>query len=90
MTYIDDGLLSCLSDFRAILTVEEHSIVGGLASAVAEYYADKVDHPYIYKMGLPDAYPHGASHETLLDEYQLNQEGIYNKIKEIVEGKNYE
>ena len=83
---VDEELLARLTQIKAILTIEEHSIIGGLGSAVAEYYSDKIDHPYIYRMSLPDAYPHGASHETLLEEYHLTQDGIYNKIKEIAEG----
>lgn len=82
---VDKELLGQLASKKAILTVEEHSIIGGLGGAVAEFYSDKVNHPYVYRMGLPDEYPHGASHETLLEEYHLTQDGIYNKIKRIME-----
>lgn len=87
---IDEELLEHLAEIRAILTVEEHSIIGGLGSAVAEYYLDKKDHPYIYRMGLPDEYPHGASHEKILEEYHLTEDGIYNKINKIMEEKNHD
>lgn len=82
---IDQELLKKLSGVKAILTIEEHSVIGGLGSAVAEYYMDKKEHPLIYRMGLPDEYTHGASHETLMDKYRLTQDGIYNKINEIME-----
>lgn len=71
--------------FAAVLTVEEHSMIGGLGSAVSEYYSEKKYRIPVYKMGMPDAYPHGASHETLLSELDLTDEGIYNKIKLILE-----
>lgn len=82
---IDEDLLQKLTKRKAIITVEEHNIIGGLGSAVAEYYAERREHPVIYRMGIPDQYPHGASHETLLSEYQLDQSGIYNKLQKIME-----
>ena len=82
---LDEKLLESLTDKKAIITVEEHSIVGGLGSAVSEYYASKKTHPPVYRLGLPDAYPHGASHETLLKDYHLDQDGILNYIKSVLE-----
>ena len=80
---LDEALLSRLAKSKAILTVEEHSVIGGLGGAVAEYYADKLDRPRVIRSGLPDAYPHGASHEALLEAYHLTQDGIFNTIKTI-------
>lgn len=87
---VDEELLANLAQIKAILTIEEHSVIGGLGSAVAEYYSDKVHRPCIYRMSLPDAYPHGASHEALLKKYNLTQDGIYNSIKKIVEENHYD
>ncbi len=84
---VDEELLDKLTNMKAILVVEEHSIIGGLGSAVSDFYAEKRIRPLIIKAGLPDAYPHGASHETMLAEYGLDEIGIYSRIKEIVEGK---
>ncbi len=81
---VDEVLLNRLAGNKALLTVEEHSIIGGLGSAVADYYADKEKRPIIYKLGLPDGYPHGASHETLLAEYYLDKDGIYGKLCALV------
>ena len=84
---LDEDLLLKISDTKAILTVEEHSIIGGLGSAVAEYYSDKEVHPLIYRAGFPDIYPHGASHETLLKDFGLDEEGIYKKIISVAVNK---
>ncbi len=81
---IDEVLLNNLSNKKAILTFEEHSIIGGLGSAVSEYYSDKKERPLVYRFGFPDIYPHGASHETLLKEYGLDANGIYNTINSII------
>lgn len=81
---LDEELLTNLiGNTKAIITVEEHSVIGGLGSAVAEFYADKPNHPLIYKMGVADEYPHGASHEVLLAKYNLDESGIFNKIASI-------
>lgn len=73
------------ASFQCVLTVEEHSLIGGLGSAVSEYYSESRNRLPVYKMGMPDAYPHGASHETLLSELGLTEEGICDKIKTIME-----
>lgn len=81
---IDTELLDKLANqAKAIITVEEHYTIGGLGSAVAEYYSDKPNRLPVYKLGFPDVYPHGASHETLLKDFGLDAEGVYNKIKSI-------
>ncbi len=83
---LDTDLLKELPNkFSAILTIEEHYMVGGLGSAVAEYYADKKYKIPIYRMGFPDVFPHGASHEKLLEVNQLDKEGIYKKISDVLE-----
>lgn len=81
---IDMELLDKLANqAKAIITVEEHYTIGGLGSAVSEYYSDKPNRLPVYKLGFPDVYPHGASHETLLKDFGLDADGIYNKIKSI-------
>lgn len=69
-----------------IITVEEHSVIGGLGGALAEYYSDKKKRPLVYKMGIADEYCHGASHETILRRYGLTQNEIVKKILTIQGG----
>lgn len=84
---LDIKLLDELSEnITDMLTVEEHSMIGGLGSAVAEYYSDKKKRPFVHKMGIEDEYCHGASHETILNRYGLTQDGIVNKILSIQGG----
>lgn len=82
---LDERLLDTLMGKKAIVTIEEHSVIGGLGGAVAEYFSDKKGHPPVYKMGLPDAYPHGAAHETLLADFDLDRDGIYDRLNSIAE-----
>lgn len=69
---------------QAILTVEEHSIVGGLGGSVAEACSEISKSVPIFKLGFDDEYPHGALHETLLKDYHLDENGIYDKLDLIV------
>ena len=83
---LDKALLEKLgATAKAIITVEEHSVIGGLGSAVCEYYADRLGHPPIYRLGLPDKYPHGASYEALLSKYHLTAKDIFHKVNQIKE-----
>lgn len=79
---LDEELLtSLIGNTKAIITVEEHSVIGGLGSAVAEFYSNKPNHPLVYRIGFDDEYPHGASHEKLLAKYGLDEIGIIEKIE---------
>ena len=59
----------------AIVTAEEHSVVGGLGGAVAELLAETVP-TRMARVGLRDCFGKSASAQTLLDYYGLNAEGI--------------
>jgi transketolase len=78
---LDNKCLDELVDYQWIFTVEEHSIKGGLGSAVAEYYADKKVKPRQVMMGVEDIFPHPGSYDYLLKECKLDKESIINRIK---------
>ncbi|MCR4591449.1 MAG: transketolase [Lachnospiraceae bacterium] len=80
---VDTVLLDKLSTAKAIITVEEHSIVGGLGSAVAEFYSACSKHPVIIRMGIPDEYCHAGSHDYILEKYGLTAEKIFEQISSI-------
>ena len=82
---LDTALLEKLSRCKAIITVEEHSIIGGLGSAVAEYYSTFSSHPAVIKLGIPDEFCHAGSHDFILEKYGLTAEGIYEQIRSIIE-----
>lgn len=54
----------------AVVTAEEHSIVGGLGSAVAEALAENYPVP-ILRVGLPDVFGESGRPEELLEKYGL-------------------
>lgn len=66
---------------KLIASVEEHSTIGGLGGAIAEYKATKKSAPPQIFIGLPDAYGKAADYEFLLDRYSLTAEKISARIQ---------
>ena len=64
-----------------MFTVEEHSIIGGLGSAVCDVLCEKYPAP-VYKIGIRDKFGESGPAVELLHKYQLDAEGIYQQIKE--------
>jgi transketolase len=66
-----------------IITVEEHSRIGGLGSAVAEVLAGLKQHPPLVRLGTGDEYPSVAmSYEKLLSYHHLDVDSI---VKEVLD-----
>jgi len=63
-----------------IFTVEEHSIIGGLGSAVCDALAEKAP-TKVTKIGVEDTYGESGPAVELIHKYGLDAEGIYKKIK---------
>lgn len=51
-----DTILKAAQETKAIVTVEEHNIIGGLGSAVAEVLAESGEHIRFKRMGIPDTF----------------------------------
>jgi transketolase len=74
-------LLRLAKDVRAIVTVEEHQIAGGLGSAVTEYLSEH--HPIrIGRVGVQDRFGQSGKVGELYDEYGLSAKHIAQKIRE--------
>ena len=72
-------LLDMADPVRAVVTVEEHSIIGGLGGAVAEVLAewDGFSGKRFRRMGLPDAFPEQyGSQASLMAHYGLSAENL--------------
>lgn len=73
-------LLEVAKECRLIVTAEEHSIIGGLGSAVSEFLSES--HPmYIHRIGLKDDFGCSGTPEELLKLYGLTAENIIRTIK---------
>ena len=67
---------------RLVVTVEEHSMVGGLGAAVAERMSARGGAPALLRLGMPDAYQNADSQAALLERAGLTAEGIAARVRE--------
>jgi len=65
----------CARETRAIVTAEEHSILGGLGGAVAECLAQSCPAP-LERVGVPDTFAESGPYADILDKYGLSVEAI--------------
>lgn len=79
---LDTRELDFLSDFRMIVSIEEHMAAGGLGGAIAEYYADKKTRPVHLIIAIDGYYPDACEYEQLLESCGLTEEGILQKIEQ--------
>jgi len=81
------AVLAAARETSAIATVEEHSITGGLGSAVAEALAETSEWRVPFKrLGLPPTFTSlVGSHEYLKEAYSLSVEGIRRSLEPILE-----
>lgn len=63
-----------------VVTVEEHSVIGGLGSAVCDVLCERQP-AKVLKIGMNDIFGESGPAVKLLEKYGLDAEGIYNKIK---------
>ncbi len=83
-----EAVYQAARETRAIITIEEHSIIGGLGSAVAELLAEFSDcHVRFRRMALPPAFTAVGSREFLTKSYSLFAEGIVGSAIQILELK---
>jgi len=72
---------------NCVITAEDHNIIGGLGSAVAEVLSE--NHPCIMKrIGMEDRYGESGKSDELYDKYGLSARHIVTKVKQIIKRKN--
>lgn len=70
---------------RGVITMENHTTVGGLGSAVAELMAEGAVGKPLRRIGLRDRYAHGASREYLLAKYGLDAMALVREVEALVD-----
>ena len=75
-----DTILEFAKKTNRVFTVEEHSVIGGLGSAVCDVLSE--NYPVkVKKIGVYDRFGKSGPVGALMKEFQLDAEGIYNQIK---------
>ncbi len=79
---IDKGIIiKAAEETGNIFTAEEHSVIGGLGSAVAEVVTESCPCK-VWKIGQLDTYGESGKPEELKEKYKMNAEAIVRKVKE--------
>lgn len=85
----DPAILQAAANSRyGIITVENHTIIGGLGTAVAEALAEAGAGKKLVRIGLRDTYAHGASRSYLMQEYGIDALAVVREIEKLV-GENF-
>ena len=81
-------LLDCVSKVRAVVTVEEHTIVGGLGSAVAETMLEAgLGRPF-KRVGVPDLFPdHYGTQNEIMERYGIWPGPVAETVKGLLKAK---
>ncbi len=78
---IDEKMLEKITkNFKLIVTVEEHNIIGGLGSAVAEFISGIRQSPPLLKIGVEDNYGEAGNYQTLLKDKKLMPDQIFKLV----------
>lgn len=76
-----ETILKAAKETKFIVTAEEHSVIGGLGSAVSEFLSEV--HPTkVKKVGIYDKFGQSGTGEELLQKYELTAEKLVSVIKE--------
>lgn len=77
---LDVSAIQSACGAKLIVTVEEHSKIGGLGGAVAEVLSDLGEHPPLLRIGLTDEFKHAGTYEFMINEFKLSIDDIVNSI----------
>ena len=78
-----DLLVEAAKETGKVVTVEEHSVIGGLGGAVCEVLSEKCPVP-VKRIGVKDVYGESGPAVKLIEKYGLDGKGVYASVKEFV------
>lgn len=79
-----DAIVKAVMDTRRIITVEDHNIMGGLGSAVAEVVVESGKGCAFKKLGVPDQFAPIGLHEDIMNVLGIDANGIINAVREVM------
>jgi transketolase len=80
-------IIKAAQETEAIVTAEEHQIIGGLGSAVAEVVTNNYPVPVEF-IGMNDSFGESGSPDELLIKYKMKAENIIDAVKKVLKRKN--
>lgn len=83
--FTDPTVLEAVAKARyGVITMENHTIIGGLGTAVAEVMAEHGIGKRLVRIGLKDTYAHGASRSYLMREYGLDAIALVHEVEKLL------
>lgn len=82
----EDLIVKCAKETGMLFSVEDHNIIGGLGSAVAEVLCEQYPKK-LFRLGINDTFGKSGSASALLKYYKLDSDGIVEIIKNKLEFK---
>ncbi len=76
----DELILAAAKETGKVVTIEEHSIIGGLGSAVCDLLSEKLP-TKVLRIGVEDTFGESGPAAELIKKYGLDAQGIYDKVK---------
>lgn len=83
--FTDPRVVEALASARSgVITMENHTVIGGLGSAVAELMAERGSGVPLIRVGIPDTYAHGASQKYLMKELGLDAMALVSSVEKLL------
>ncbi len=79
-----DAIMAAVQDTRRIITFEDHNVIGGVGTAVAEVIAESGKGCAFQRVGLPDEYAIIGYPEDIINYYRIDTDGILEKVREVM------
>lgn len=79
----EELIINSVKKTGRVVTAEEHTVIGGLGSAVCDTLCKSYPAP-VMKIGIQDVFGESASAEVLVEKYRLDGKGIYEQIKDFL------
>ena len=73
-------MVAAAKETGKVVTIEEHSVIGGLGSAVCDALCANYPTP-VYKIGINDTFGESGPAVELIKKYGLDAKSIYEKVK---------
>ena len=81
-----EAIIALAKETKKIVTVEEHQVMGGMGSAVAEVFAQNFPVPIEF-IGVKDRYGQSGAPEELLEHYGMGKDSIKEAVKKVLSRK---
>lgn len=72
-----------LAPFKAVLSIEEHQLIGGFGSMIASVLAEQKEHPPLYRIGVDSAFGASMESEELYRSLKISESDIVIKLTEM-------